>query len=153
MLRFLIMFILVFGVWLILTFSLLWQEVVIGLILALIITFFTRDFIFKKPITHLLNPTRWFNFLKYLLFFLWLEIQAHMDLSYRIISGKINPVIIKLPTTFKTDIGKTMLSNSINLTPGTLTIKVGKEFYVHCITHKASEKIDQIFKRLGKVIK
>ena len=45
----------------------------------------------------------------------------------------IRPGIVKVPSLLKTDSARTMLANSITLTPGTLTIEVTGEgvFYVH----------------------
>lgn len=47
----------------------------------------------------------------------------------------INPRVIKFKTKLKRDLSKTILANSITLTPGTLTIEVkDDEFTVHCIS-------------------
>ena len=46
----------------------------------------------------------------------------------------IKPGIVKVKTTLKTDIGKTLLANSITMTPGTITVDVIEdEFYIHWI--------------------
>ncbi|WP_432662083.1 Na+/H+ antiporter subunit E [Wukongibacter baidiensis] len=47
----------------------------------------------------------------------------------------ISPSVITFKTRLKSDLSKTILANSITLTPGTLTIEVtNDEFTVHCIT-------------------
>lgn len=88
----------------------------------------------------LLNPLRLFYFILYLFgpFFFYMA-KANVDVAYRVITGKINPGIIKLKTGLKTDFGVMLLANSITLTPGTLTVEVDEEtndLYVHWINVK-----------------
>jgi len=47
----------------------------------------------------------------------------------------ISPRVISFKTRLKSDLSRTILANSITLTPGTLTIEViGDNFTVHCIS-------------------
>lgn len=51
----------------------------------------------------------------------------------------INPGIVKVKTTLRSDTGLTFLANSITLTPGTLSVDVDQEngfLYVHWINVK-----------------
>ena len=83
-----------------------------------------------------LNPRRWWNFMRYLFgpfaVALW---DANWDVAKRLISGEINPGIVKFDPRLKTDKGRMMLANSITLTPGTMTVDVDDDgvFYVHAI--------------------
>jgi len=55
---------------------------------------------------------------------------------------KISPNVVKFKTNLKKDLSKTILANSITLTPGTITIEVkGDEFTVHCLSEKNIEGI------------
>lgn len=46
----------------------------------------------------------------------------------------IRPGIVKIRTTLKSDFARTLLANSITMTPGTITVDIiGDEFYVHWI--------------------
>jgi len=64
--------------------------------------------------------------------------KANLDVAFRVITGKINPGIVKIKPKLKTDLGITMLANSITLTPGTLSVEIGRDrsLYVHCINLK-----------------
>lgn len=87
----------------------------------------------------LLNPLRWILFIIYLIGpFLFYMIKANIDVAYRVITGRIKPGIVKIETGLKTDLGVTMLANSITLTPGTLTVDVDDKnnLYVHWINVK-----------------
>jgi multicomponent Na+:H+ antiporter subunit E len=61
--------------------------------------------------------------------------QANIDVATRVITGEINPGIVKFNPRLKTDLGRMALANSITLTPGTLTVDVDDDgtFYVHAI--------------------
>ncbi|MEM0359996.1 MAG: Na+/H+ antiporter subunit E [Candidatus Diapherotrites archaeon] len=87
--------------------------------------------------TAFLNPKRWGLFLFYVfaVFFPAL-IKANLDVAWRVITGKINPGIVRISPKLKTDFGMTMLADSITLTPGTLSVSIDdkkKELYVHSI--------------------
>jgi len=84
-----------------------------------------------------LQPHRWILFFLYLVgpFFLAMA-RANLDVAYRVITGKIRPGIVRFQPHLRTDFGRTLLANSITLTPGTLTVDVDDdtgEFYVHWI--------------------
>ncbi len=99
----------------------LWSfiELVFGLLLSCIVGFIART-VFVKESYRMLNPVRWFLFLGYLIgpFFIALT-KANLDVAYRVITGKINPGIVRISPGLETDLGITMLANSITLTPGT----------------------------------
>lgn len=125
----------------------LWSyiEMLFGLLLSLIIGYATRT-LFIKDDFRMLNPVRWFLFLGYLIgpFFVALA-KANLDVAYRVITGKINPGIVKISPGIHTDLGITLLANSITLTPGTLSVDIDEEtndLYIHWINvdEKALEK-------------
>lgn len=116
----------------------LWSfiELAFGLLLSVLVGFIARS-VFVKDSYRMLNPVRWFLFLGYLIgpFFLALT-KANLDVAYRVITGRINPGIVKIHPDLNTDLGITMLANSITLTPGTLTVDIDEEtndLYVHWI--------------------
>jgi multicomponent Na+:H+ antiporter subunit E len=65
--------------------------------------------------------------------------KANVDVAYRVITGKINPGIVRISPDLKTDLGITMLANSITLTPGTLSVDIDEDkndLYIHWINVK-----------------
>ena len=112
------------------------EEMLFGLILSLIAGFISHA-TFLKEDTRMVNPIRWVVFLVYLIgpFFVALA-KANFDVAYRVITGKIKPGIVKISPDLKTDLGVTILANSITLTPGTLSVDVDeekKELFIHWI--------------------
>lgn len=117
----------------------LWSvfEVVAGVILSFIVALIANKVLFQKRSYRMLNPLRWIIFLLYFIgpFFCALT-KANIDVAYRVITGKINPGIVKISPDLKTDLGITLLADSITLTPGTLTVDINEEkndLYIHWI--------------------
>jgi len=111
----------------------------------------------KKPHLAILNPKRWLLFFIYIVGpFFWSLTKANFDVAYRVITGKIKPGIVKIHPRLKTDLGITLLANSITLTPGTLTVDVDEknDLYVHWIDVKHEEpKIEEVCSGFPKWIK
>jgi len=82
---------------------------------------------------------------RFLLYIPWLLVEilrAGFDVAYRVLhpAMPIDPSIITFDTTLSGDVSRTVLANSITLTPGTVTIDVkGGKFIVHSLCPKFSE--------------
>ena len=152
MLSFLMTFALVLLAWVALTFTLGTESLLAGVIVSLIVAGITRSFIFHEKPGKLLNPRRWFGFLSYLGLFMVMELRAHLDVACRVITGRINPAIVKMDAGLRTDIGKTMLANTITLTPGTLVVRAEDGLYVHWISNESKKKGMETLRRfVGRV--
>jgi len=115
------------------------EEVLIGVILSLVAGVTARS-VFVKKSYRMLNPVRWILFIVYVFGpFFYALAKANFDVAYRVITGKINPGIVRVSPDLKTDLGITMLANSITLTPGTLSVDIDEksnDLYVHWINVK-----------------
>ncbi|NJE25778.1 cation:proton antiporter [Thermococcus sp. MV5] len=116
---------------------LLWspEELVAGIIIAAMIGYVTRN-IMDERLDYLFNPKRWVFFIVYALGpFFYAMAKANFDVAYRVITGKIRPGIVKISPDLTRDESRTLLANSITLTPGTFTLEIDEEgnFYVHWI--------------------
>lgn len=112
------------------------EEIIFGIIISFIIAVVTRKIFVKKSL-RMLNPIRWIYFIIYAIgpFFVSLA-KANFDVAYRVITGKIKPGIVRIKSGLKTDLGVTMLANSITLTPGTLSVDIDEknnDLYIHWI--------------------
>ncbi|KAF2961873.1 Na+/H+ antiporter subunit E [Fervidobacterium sp. 2310opik-2] len=150
-------FIVSFFTWLLLTWSVEWQEVVIGLVVSLVISLiFTKYYRIKfngKFIPGL------FKFLfVYIPVFVWEMIKANLDVASRVLvpGRNVKPGFVKVKTALKGDVAKLTLANSITLTPGTITFDVvDDELYVHWIdvagTDEESKK--SFYGKFEKILK
>ena len=88
---------------------------------------------------HLLVPS--------LRYWSWLMVQitkANLAVAMAIVSpaGRINPRIVRLPITQKTELGRTILANSITLTPGTVSIHVrDREIWFYALNEEIEKDL------------
>jgi len=111
------------------------EELVVGAVFAVLAGALLRNRFIGKDL-RMLNPRRWFTFLVYLFPFFFAMAKANVDVAYRVITGRINPAIVKINPELKNDMSLTFLASSITLTPGTLSVDVDQktnELYIHWI--------------------
>lgn len=140
--------IIAFITWVLLTWSFNWQELTIGVVVALFVSLFFGD---KFLGFRMFSPVRIAWGLYYIPIWVYYCILANLDVAKRVLSPKmpIKPGIVRFRTTLKTDLAKTMLANSITMTPGTMTVDIiGDEFYIHWI-YVATEKDEEAYKLIA----
>lgn len=135
-----ILFILALLIWSFLTWPPDYQHLIIGILVSGFISFMTGDLFVKRPYVFK-RISRYFWFLYYVPLFIWECIKANIDVAYRVTHPDlpINPGIVKVKTTLKSDTALTFLANSITLTPGTMSVDIDEEngfLYIHWIDVK-----------------
>jgi multicomponent Na+:H+ antiporter subunit E len=133
--RYLVLFILTFGFWLLLTFDLSVANLIAGGVAALVTSLLFTKYFFHR-VVKFIQPVRYFWLLVYLVFFTWECIKANFDVAYRVLhpAMPIKPGIVKVKLNLQSDFARTMLANSITMTPGTIAVDiVGDDLYVHWI--------------------
>jgi len=68
--------------------------------------------------------------------------KANIDVAKLVLNPAlpISPMMLRVPATQRTDVGKVIYANSITLTPGTVSVEVeDNEILVHAITREAAE--------------
>ena len=118
-------------------------HVIVGLAVAAFVAFITGDLFSRRP-HQFGHITRYLWFVYYIPLFLWECLKANIDVAYRALHPKmpINPGIVKVKTTLKSDTGLTFLANSITLTPGTLCVDIDPKegvLYIHWIDVKSQD--------------
>jgi multicomponent Na+:H+ antiporter subunit E len=141
-----ILFICALLTWLLLSWSLDLQHLVIGVIIGIFVSFMTADIFTGQPQVFK-KASRYFWFLLYVPLFIWECIKANIDGAIRVLHPDlpINPGIVKVKTTLKSEAGLTFLANTLTLKPGTMTVDVDQEngfLYVHWADVK-SQDIDK----------
>jgi len=87
-------------------------------------------------------------FLRMPRYLIWLAGQivlSNIDLARRVWRPGMNidPVVKRLPLSQRSDMGRVIYANSINLTPGTLTIDLGEDsVLVHALSHEGMEALE-----------
>jgi multicomponent Na+:H+ antiporter subunit E len=129
------LFVLVFIFWLLLTFNLTPVNLVAGAVAALVTSLLFARYFFSN-VGKFIQPKRYFWLLVYLLIFTWECIKANFDVAYRVLhpAMPIKPGIVRVKLGLKSPFARTMLANSVTMTPGTITVDiVGDELFVHWI--------------------
>lgn len=130
-----------FAIWLVLTSSLHWQELLTGAIVCVALTAFL-----SRTYKHLELPPfslkRLWCFGVYLLILLEEIVKANIDVAYRVLHPRlpIKPGIVVIDTELEQDVAKMILANSITLTPGTFTLDVvGQKLLIHWINVRSED--------------
>jgi multicomponent Na+:H+ antiporter subunit E len=133
--RYYAIFILSLIFWLLITFSITLPNIIVGSVASLLCTLIFARYYFKS-VYKFLQPKRYFWLIIYLFVFAWSCIRANIDVAYRVLhpSMPIRPGIVKVKTSLTSEFARTLLANSITMTPGTLTVDIiGDYFYIHWI--------------------
>ena len=134
-------FVILFGFWLLLTFDLSSNNLIVGGIAALLVSsYFGRFFI--RRYRKIADPRRYFWFIVYIVVFVWECLKANFDVAYRVLhpAMPIKPGIVKVRLALKTNIARTILASSITMTPGTITVDIIDDFiYIHWIYVSSTE--------------
>ncbi|MCK5833651.1 Na+/H+ antiporter subunit E [bacterium] len=158
--NFLYLFIILLILWVVLTSSLNWQELLVGVLISLALALFLSNRYSDLGLPPI-SIKRILYSIAYI-FVLFKEIiVANFDVAYRVLHPKmpIKPGIIIIKTDLKQDIAKTILANSITLTPGTFTLDIKDDkllihwIYVRCDgIAESTKEIGERFEKYLKVI-
>jgi multicomponent Na+:H+ antiporter subunit E len=147
-------FVFSFLLYLILVNSVKMDILIVGVPVALLSTLALTRFI-DLPAKYL-NPMRILWLIAYLPYFFLEMIKANLRIAFIVLNPRlpISPEIKSGKTTLKSRQGKLLLSSSITLTPGTLTVDVQEdEFQIHCVSNpKSAEEIMRPFESyIGRI--
>ena len=132
-------------VWLLLVWPPDAQHLIIGALVASLVSSVTGD-LFVKRLHLFARFSRYLWFLYYIPVFIWECIKANIDVAYRVghPDVPIRPGIVRIKTSLKSDTALTFLANSITLTPGTMSMDIDRDngyLYIHCIyVHDAAQE-------------
>ena len=153
--KFSVSFLILFASWLLLTGAPTRLELIAGITVSVLVAHLCGKFMFYESPYQLFNPKSIINLAIYSIVLLNAEIKSHITTASAIITGNINPGIIKITTTQTTDFTKTLVANSITMTPGTLTLKIDKnhhDLYIHCLNYNPKKDISTQFEKHAKKV-
>ena len=141
---FLLTFLIMFGLWIILSGKFDAFHLSLGLISCLIVAYLSGDLLFDslKLKTFLGSCIRFVLYIPWLLYQIFL---ANLHVLYLTFHPRmmdlIDPKIIKFRSKLKKDLSLVTFANSITLTPGTITVYLSMDgdFSVHAIDKKSRE--------------
>ena len=119
-----------------------WQIFLAGIIFSFLLCLLFSEIIPSSP-RKIFSLTRWYWALYYIPVFFYYMLKANLDVVYRVVHPlmPIHPGIVKVKTKLQTDTARTILANSITLTPGTMTVDIMDDgyLYIHWINVQETE--------------
>lgn len=152
MARFAFTFAILLIAWLAFTFSAAKNELIIGVLASLAVAHISKKFAFGRRPGLEAAHVRFLGALKFAAYFIYAEIQSHLSVAKAVISGRVRPAILVLGTGAKSSAGKTLLSSAITLTPGTLSVDVGDDLYIHYLDSTGGQGTEKKFSRFSEKI-
>lgn len=141
------MFILLLLIWFIFNGKITWELTVLGVILCSGIYFFMcrfMDYSVKKDISLMRKSVL---FLRYVGILIVEIVKSSMQVLRLVLTDReiAEPVIVTYKTKLKTGLGRTILANSITLTPGTITISLERdELIIHCLDKTMAQGLENL---------
>lgn len=146
------MLFLLFALWLVFNGKVTLEIVLFGIVLSTAVYLFCWKFLEYSPKRELCALRLLPQGIGYFFVLVWEIVKANCAAIALIVSPKyeVEPVLVTFRTNLKTDLAKTILANSITLTPGTITVELtDDEFKVHCLDKEMAEGLsDSVFVRL-----
>jgi multicomponent Na+:H+ antiporter subunit E len=139
--NFVVLFVTLLIFWIMLNNSVATDVLLVGAVTALVIAL-----MFQNGLA-LFSEFRWtpkavFTTLVFVVFFLKELVKSNVNVARIVLSPALplTPGIVKVRTRLKSRMGRLLLTNSITLTPGTLTVDVvGEWLYIHWVTVDSAE--------------
>ncbi|MFO7773779.1 MAG: Na+/H+ antiporter subunit E [Dehalococcoidia bacterium] len=133
-------FFLLFVFWIIITASFSPRKIVAGLISSFLAVLLVR-LIFRIKLPEQITPLFLIRFPVFLAILAWEVIKANINLAWILIRPRllIDPTIVRFKSELQEDFRRTIVADTITVTPGTLTLDAqGDELLVHCLapSHK-----------------
>ena len=121
--------------WIALTSTTSYLQIILGIICAFLVSLFSFHLL-RGRLDPDLNRKVLVRFPLFAALLFWEIIKANVDVFIRVLHPRlpIDPRLVSFDSYLGTDVAKTILANSITLTPGTLTVEIdGETFYIHCL--------------------
>ncbi len=106
------------------------EVLIAGVLVCLLAALFSARFFIHEKAFWLCQPARLGNFLLYCIVIFPIElVKANVDVAIKALTPglKIEPGIVKVPVSLKSEYGQAFLANSITLTPGTITMDIAED--------------------------
>jgi len=119
--------------------------VVSAVVSSLLVASISSDLFIEKDANVGRGLKRSIRFVPYIFWLIWQIVKANIDVVYRTLHPQmpIDPCVVKFKADLKTGLGIATLSNSITLTPGTVTLSANDrgEYIVHALSSKHADEL------------
>lgn len=132
---------LLFVLWVIFTARTNWHHLLLGAVFAVLVSWFSYYLLRGRLDPHLSAGVA-LKFPVFAALLFWEIIKANWDVFKRVLapSFPVSPRIVDFESYLESDMARTVLANSITLTPGTVTVDIqGSRYFIHCLHEDFTE--------------
>lgn len=143
--KFIWMGILLFGFWMLLTYTFDMFSFFIGLIVVSFVLWFNRDLLLIESETDLYSFKGIIRLIRFFMVLLKEIVVANIQVAKIVLDPRmpIQPSFFKYPIKLKKPLNQVIYANGITLTPGTLTIDVQEDYFIiHALTDSAKNGLN-----------
>jgi len=129
-----LLFILLLAFWIVLSFELSFQVVIIGFVASLLVVFFNYDMIFNQSEMSKITFITIYRIIVLVIILVYNIIKSNIEVAKIVLSKKmpIDPGFVTIKQKLKKELNQALYANAITLTPGTLTVDMNHdEIVVH----------------------
>lgn len=133
---------LLFGFWLLLTYTFDLFSIIVGIVVVLMVLWYNKDLIINEHESNLYSIKMVFRLIKFLLVLIKEIIVANIQVAKIVLNPKmpIQASFFQYPVQLKKPMNQVIYANAITLTPGTLTIDIKEDYFViHALTDSARD--------------
>jgi multicomponent Na+:H+ antiporter subunit E len=134
-------FFILLGFWLLLSGYFDPFHITLGIVSSAAVAWISSQYLFAGGVHGL--PGKIARSVRYIVWLISAIIMANLDVVYRVLhpSLPIDPGTVEFTTGIRSDYARTLLANSITLTPGTITLDVrGGTYVVHALTRQPAHE-------------
>lgn len=139
-----------FSLWFIISEELSFLSLILGILLSLICALYSFEIFIRDDEFH--KSAIFFRIDLLFMYFFWLWFESYLatfQLAKVLFSKNLNPGVVRIKTKIRSEIGRTLLANSISLLPGTISLWMeGPYIYVHWYSRQTINSI-----HAGRLIK
>ena len=142
--RFAVVALVLFGLWLLFSGLFAPLLLVLGAVSSVFVAWIAQrmGLLTPEPDSTWLRPL---SCLAYIPWLAWQVVKANVDVVLRILSPSkgISPRVLRVASTQRSDLARTLYANSITLTPGTISIDVARDVItVHALSREGAEELE-----------
>ena len=140
-----------FGLWLVLSSKRDLFHLTLGVLAACVIALLSERLIVRPPVIAEPNGRTllWMPWHRFVVYLPWLAVRvviASLQVTYLLLHPRlrVSPRVLRIRARYPHTLARLTLTNSITLTPGTVTLDVnGDEFLVHALTKSAGRDLER----------
>ena len=138
-----LIYVLLLGLWLVFAERFSLEVLFTGVFGVILVALINKKLIEKVRLSLGLRSIPYFFEYFFILLFVIIKANLHVALLVLSPKPKLSPSFVRHKISLKSDLNRTILANSITLTPGTLTVSMEDDvMLIHCLTEEFSKSIE-----------